>query len=47
LLLVRIDVENDTLSVLFLHLGLFSTVHFLGKFIVRRGLTQLFKVQVR
>ncbi len=31
--LVGIDVENDTLSFLFLHLSLFSTVHHAGKFL--------------
>jgi hypothetical protein len=37
LLLAGIDVENDTLSVLFLHLSLFSEVHFVGKFTVGGG----------
>jgi hypothetical protein len=44
LLLVGIDVENDTLSILFLHLSLFLSVHHVGKFIVRGVSQQPFKV---
>jgi hypothetical protein len=38
LLLVGIDVENDTLSTLSLRLSPFSTVHYVGKFLVGGGL---------
>jgi hypothetical protein len=44
LLLVGIDVEKDTLCSSFLRLSLFLAVHYVGKFIVRRGLTQSFEV---